>query len=73
MIKYKFKYNYCKGTTRKKFNTTLSESLIDELKLISKNTGFNISRMIEASISQHLQNQETFDNFMQLCRDYNDN
>lgn len=70
MIKYRFKQNYCKNTLRKKFNTTLSSQLVDELKLISKHTGFSISRMIEASLYQHLQNQETFDEFMELVKRY---
>jgi hypothetical protein len=70
MIKYKFKQDYCRGTVRKKFNTTLSQQLIDELKLISKHTGFSVSRMIETSLYQHLQNQETFDQFMELVKNY---
>lgn len=70
MQEFKFKFGYCKDSQRKSFNTTLDEDLIKQLKYIKKGTGVPISKMIEVAMQEHLQSQATFDNFMQMCRDY---
>ncbi|OSA89099.1 UNVERIFIED_ORG: hypothetical protein B2H93_16720 [Clostridium botulinum] len=70
MLKIKFKFDYCKNSVRKSFNTTLDEGLIEELKYIKKNTGIPISKLIEVAMQPHLQNQETFDKFMEMVRNY---
>jgi len=70
MLNFKFKFNYCKNSIRKSFNTTLDKQLIDELKYIKDNTGIPISKLIEVAMQPHLQSQETFDNFMDMVRKY---
>ena len=72
MVKFKFKFDYCKNTVRKSFNTTLDKDLIDQLKYIKENTGIPISKMLEVAMSEHLQSQESFDNFIKMTRQYKD-
>lgn len=70
MFKFNFRNNYCKKSERIAFNTTLDRQLISDLKYISENTGQPISKMIEASLNIHLKDQQSFDNFLQLVKQY---
>ncbi|WP_252225138.1 MULTISPECIES: ribbon-helix-helix domain-containing protein [unclassified Clostridium] len=70
MLPIKFRFDYCKNSVRKSFNTTLDQDLIEQLKYIKKNTGIPISKLIEVAMQPHLQSQETFDNFMEMVRKY---
>jgi post-segregation antitoxin (ccd killing protein) len=70
MLKFKFKFDYCQNSERKSFNTTLDKDLIDQLKYIKANTGQPISKLIEVALQEHLQSQESFDNFMDMVRRY---
>lgn len=72
MLKFKFKFDYCKNSVRKSFNTTLDKDLIDQLKYIKANTGQPISKLIEVAFQEHLQSQESFDKFMDMVRSYKD-
>ena len=70
MFKFKFKNDYCKKSKRESFNTTLDSNLLSELKYISENTNIPISKLIETAFYPHLQNQESFDNFLEQVRNY---
>lgn len=70
MLNFKCKFDYCQNSVRKSFNTTLDKDLIDQLKYIKKNTGIPISKMLEVAMQPHLQNQETFDDFIKMTKDY---
>lgn len=67
---FKFKFDYCKDTTRTRFSTTLDEKLVQELKFISQKSKIPISKMIEATFAEHLKSQETFNNFLDIVRKY---
>jgi post-segregation antitoxin (ccd killing protein) len=70
MLNFRFKFDYCKNSIRKSFNTTLDKDLIDQLKYIKANTNIPISKLIEVAFQEHLQSQESFDNFMDMVRKY---
>lgn len=67
---FKFKFDYCKNSTRVPFNTTLDKDLIAQLKYIKHNTKISISKLIEVALEPHLQSQETFDNFLDMVKKY---
>ena len=67
---FKFRFDYCKNSTRVPFNTTLDKDLIAQLKYIKHNTNIPISKLIEVAFQSHLQNQETFDNFLDMVKKY---
>lgn len=67
---FKFRFDYCKNSKRVSFNTTLDEDLVEQLKYIKKNTKIPISKLIEVSFQPYLQNQETFDNFLDMVKKY---
>jgi post-segregation antitoxin (ccd killing protein) len=70
MLPIKFRFNYCQNSIRKSFNTTLDKDLIDQLKYIKQNTNIPISKLIEVAMQPHLQDQQSFDNFMDMVRKY---
>ena len=67
---FKFRFDYCKNSIRTSFNTTLDKDLIETLKYIKTNTGIPISKLIEVALQPHLQDQQSFDAFMDMVRKY---
>lgn len=71
MIKFKFKYDYCKKSFKRvKFTTTLDHRLVEELKNLSDATGEPISKAIECVFANVFSSQESVDEFLKDLKRY---
>jgi hypothetical protein len=71
MIKFRFKYDYCKTEAKRiAFNTTLNENLVKDFKQVKDQTGIDISKLIEVAFFNIFSSQESVDKFMQQVKDY---
>ena len=67
---FRFKFDYCQNSNRIRFTTTLDSNLIDDMQHIKDKTKIDMSKQIETVMSYFLNNQERFNQFLQLCKEY---
>ena len=71
-VEFRFKFDYCKNQgQRKRFSTTLNPQLIKDIKYIKSKTNIDISLMIETMFNYHLKDQQSFDELIRMCKNYN--